>query len=797
MVRSSFAKAKPVWLEGYEKEMNLTAGFRAVFHKPEEGSVWFRIAASTLYRFYVNGRFAGHGPARGPHGYYRLDEWDITGWLAEGVNILAIEVTGYNTNSYYVLDQPSFIQAEIVRDHDVLAHTSANGMEFQAGLLKERLQKVQRYSFQRPFLEAYRLKEDYDAWRNDSSVELGSMKCVETEVKSLLPRQVPYPGFDERLPASIINAGKVIQGGCPEVMWTDRTLEKIGEKLKGFGEQELELHLSEELQKLSFKAGSITHQALNPDQLLQLNENSDFLFDFGVNTSGFAGFEFRCSSTARIMLLFDEVLTDGDIDFKRLECINAVSIQFQPGYYRFETFEPYTMRYLKLLITEGSGTIERVYIREYVNPDVSQAEFQCSSEKLNRIYEAGRETFRQNAVDIYMDCPSRERAGWLCDSFFTARVEFSLTGGSAIERSFLENFLLPSGFAHLPKGMLPMCYPADHPDGNFIPNWALWLVLELEEYGMRTGDMELVLAFKDKVYDLFSYLKGFRNEDGLLEKLDGWIFVEWSRANDFVQDVNYPTNMLYAAALACAGRIFEDSVLLAEAESIRSIIRWQAFNGEFFVDNAVRIGDELRRTENISEVCQYFAFYFDLVTPKTHPRLWNLLVSQFGPDRNTIEVFPFVHPANAFIGNYLRLELLARYGFESDVLKQMEKFFFYMAEKTGTLWEHQGEYASCNHGFASHVVFCLYRDALGISKLDKTNKTVEITFTENGLDQCKGKMMVDGQAVSVEWRREEALILYKIDVPEHYSLQIKNRSRYSPVSLRERGKALASRHKES
>ena len=27
-----------------------------------------------------------------------------------------------------------------------------------------------------------------------------------------------------------------------------------------------------------------------------------------------------------------------------------------------------------------------------------------------------------------------------------------------------------------------MCYPADHPDGTYIPNWAMWLILELKEY---------------------------------------------------------------------------------------------------------------------------------------------------------------------------------------------------------------------------------------------------------------------------------------------------------------------------
>ena len=30
-----------------------------------------------------------------------------------------------------------------------------------------------------------------------------------------------------------------------------------------------------------------------------------------------------------------------------------------------------------------------------------------------------------------------------------------------------------------------------------------------------------------------------------------------------------------------------------------------------------------------------------------------------------------------------------------------------MAQKTGTLWENDGDYASCNHGFASHVAVWL------------------------------------------------------------------------------------------
>ena len=40
---------------------------------------------------------------RGPHGYYRMDELDLSPHLRAGQNVLAIEVAGYNVNSYDTL----------------------------------------------------------------------------------------------------------------------------------------------------------------------------------------------------------------------------------------------------------------------------------------------------------------------------------------------------------------------------------------------------------------------------------------------------------------------------------------------------------------------------------------------------------------------------------------------------------------------------------------------------------------------------------------------------------------------
>jgi len=367
-----------------------------------------------------------------------------------------------------------------------------------------------------------------------------------------------------------------------------------------------------------------------------------------------------------------------------------------------------------------------------------------------------------------MDCPGRERAGWLCDSFFTARAERDFCGSNPIEHSFLENYLLPGRYPFLPKGMLPMCYPSDHNDHVFIPNWAMWFVLELEEYLHRTGDRGLVDALKRKVYGLLDYFKPFLNRDGLLERLDQWIFIEWSEAAKFVRDVSYPTNMLYAGMLDAAAALYGDPALGKQAARVRQVIRKQSFDGEFFVDNAIRKADgSLEVTRNRTETCQYYAFFFNVATPTSHPELWRKLLSEFGPDRDPAVRHPEIHPANAFIGFFLRLDILSCYGQHRLILEQLYKNYLPMAQITGTLWEHKDASASCNHGFASHVAHILYRDILGL-RVDPVAKTVIFRIPDLPLDWCDARIPVGNEWIEAGWRRKAGAIQHHLRVPKGF-----------------------------
>jgi alpha-L-rhamnosidase len=439
-----------------------------------------------------------------------------------------------------------------------------------------------------------------------------------------------------------------------------------------------------------------------------------------------------------------------------------------------ETFEPYTLRYGKVLVLEGALTLQDFYLRRYENTDTERATFSAPDDRLMTLFEAGRSTFAQNATDVFMDCPSRERAGWLCDSFFTSRVAQDLNGHTEVEQNFFENLALPESFAHLPKGMWPMCYPSDHYDGVFIPNWALWGVVQLGDYHKRSGDQATIDAMEKRVFDLFKYFKPFENEDGLLEKLDSWVFVEWSKANEWVQDVNYPSNMLYAGALDTAAELFDRPELAEKAAKIRKIVADQSFNGTFFVDNALRKDGKLEVTENMSEVCQYFAFFFGLATPETHPELWAKLRDEFGPKRVERGLYPEVAPANSFIGNMLRVEILSKAGRTQQILDESIDYLMYMAERTGTLWENTGDYASLNHGFASHICHTLYRDVLGIYAIDPVKKEVTLRFTDLDLPSCSGTIPVGDEVISLEWTRDGDTIAYQLELPDRYTVRVEN-----------------------
>ena len=697
-----FEKAQAIWADGRSEEMNCELSFRTVIPKGEETKLF--LAASSIYRLWVNGEFICAGPARAAHGWYRVDEICLSPFLTEDRNYVVTEVLGYNVNSYDTLDQPSFLTEEIWQGNEVISYTGGESITIHD--FKNRVQKVQRYSFQRAFIDAYQYEDEnkYMYHMNESAQSLCKIE-IQTD-KRYIYRDVEMPGFETLEPVSVIKKGTAYYEKEKTEIIPEEYFFKIKQDLKGYAREKTEIHVSEEAQKIQLQETECSENAIAIRQLPLSDEYA--IYELPYNATGFFDIRLEVREKSRTFVMFDEILSNGSVDFLRMNSCNCFVYRMNAGKYRLMNFAPYTMKYLQIVVL-GECIVEQVQFKEYKNSSVLKRIHLPQDTELALIYDAALESFRANALDLFMDCPSRERGGWLCDSYFTSSVEYVLTGKNVIEKAFLENFILNKEFRHIPEGMIPMCYPADHNNGNFIPQWAMWYVLEIEKYVYGNQDFELAERSKNLIYSLLKYFESFENENGMLENLQGWNFIEWSRANDpdLVNGVNFPTNMLYMRMLKCVSALYKDLILERKADRLRKNIRKRSFNGMFYTDNEHRDKNQLVNPGICTEVCQYYAFFTGVATVKEDSELWKIMKNKFGPIRSTINDYPEIAGTNVFIGKYLRIELLYRQGLFEEVIKEIKEVFLGMAKETGTLWEHTLPTASCNHGFASYVLYWL------------------------------------------------------------------------------------------
>ncbi len=665
-----FKRAKPVFPESLSRVENAHVVFRGTLPC---GSAKVFVTACSQYKLYVNGKFVSYGPARCAKDCYRVDELDVSDFLTESEN----EVTAFVSNPYvecfHAVKSQGFFFFEARRGEEVLL----TGGEMACTELSCRERRTLRVNCQRTFIESYRANGGclLPGVREDAP----SLPLAVQPERRLFPRETLPPDN------SVVNAS-----ACGEGRFA------VGPPVPCF-EDGIEEHLPARYFRFPIP------EAENPSRLLQrvMKGNSGGswqTFDFGRVTSGFLGMRVKVREGGMCALLFDELLQHGDLRHGRCVSENFIWFVLAPGEYEFESLEINTARYVKFMSFGGGARVSDVSVRQYRYGGKLRS-FECGDPELNLLYEAACETFRQNAVDFFCDCPGRERGGWLCDSYFTGRAEYLLTGENRIERAFLQNFALYDGHQDLlPEEMLPSVYPSDCYDDKYpyIPNWAMFLVLELEEYAARTGDAETVAAFRKKLFALADWFQSYENESGLLENLPGWVFVEWSRANDLVSGINYPTNMLYARMLKALFALYGESRFLEKFETLKERILSESYDGNYFRDNAA--------SKEQTEVCQYYAVEF---LGLHEDERFSSLIRRLGERFSGTAHDEGVHPAAAFIGKYLRLQFLCREKRREQVLAECRALFLPMARRTGTLWENLNERGSCCHGFASYLACVL------------------------------------------------------------------------------------------
>lgn len=677
-----------VWAEGQKNQMNRAFAFVLDLGKKQMGEIC--LSAASCYKVIADGKLMGFGPNRTAHGYARAAVYPFN------AQYITVEVQSHFVPNFcWVKREPFF--ACVLKTESGKEYFAE---DFNCFALSDRVQKVRRYSFQRGFCETYINEKDRTAlYFCKPQNAFPRVKTEKAELPHLLPSETLNPALSE------IFAEKVIDSGycktSPEIaVYVDRTETLIGTVIEGFKRSEWQDFSTDEISRITYLSGA---------------KSGDYAYetlDFSRIVTGIVEVEIIAGNAGEVFFAFDEILSDEKLKtIKPFRGDTANVFKWtvkKAGVYNLSAFEPYAFRYANVITS--AGVKANVKVRAYENPEAGKMLFECDDKKIEQIMEAARHTFAHNAVDLLTDCPSRERAGWLSDSFFSSVAERVFTGDNKVERAFLQNYILADKSGH-PKGMIPRCYPADYyEEDGFIPNWSLWYILEIYKYFTQYGYDETVEKSRANVEGILNYFVDFENEFGVLEDLKGWIFVEWSAANnsDHINGINVPSNACYYASLLAAAKVYGIKGLKEKAEKVKDYLLKNAYVDGFFVDNLIRNekGDIIP-TENYTETCQYYMFFFKCADKHTHKELFDKMLNEYGKSDSSVSggnpVKKQLTPSNMIYGVYMRLELLMREQKRVELLNECVRYFYDMTQKTGTLWENNTASASCDHGFASYV----------------------------------------------------------------------------------------------
>lgn len=96
-----------------------------------------------------------------------------------------------------------------------------------------------------------------------------------------------------------------------------------------------------------------------------------------------------------------------------------------------ETFEPQAFKFVRLAMLSGRATWSAPTVRQYRNPTLFNRRYRGSDPVAAQVLDAAAQTLSLCATDAFMDCPSRERAAWLGDSYITGPAVQAFAARSA------------------------------------------------------------------------------------------------------------------------------------------------------------------------------------------------------------------------------------------------------------------------------------------------------------------------------------------------------------------------------
>ena len=430
-------------------------------------------------------------------------------------------------------------------------------------------------------------------------------------------------------------------------------------------------------------------------------------------------------------------------------------------------------------ITEEQATPDLLTYLVMSSDVAVRADFSCSDERLNRLYEMACRADRANLMYVPTDCPHREKNGWTADISLSA--EHILLNFDAVKT--LREWLRNVKKAQWPSGELPGVVPT----AGFGFRWGngpIWdsVCVYLPYYCYKySGDKEIISENLDIIFRYLRYVLSRRDARGLIEiGLEDWAQPNYEEEKTLSPVLFTDSAMVFDMAQKAAflATVTGNAALAEEAKEMAAQMK-RAIRAHL-VDPATMTaaGD--------CQISQAVAIAFGIFEEEELPAALDRLVEAV---RRAGE-----HLLCGVLGGRFLFHVLAEHGHMDLAMKVLTApdYPSYMQ------WVEDGCTALCesfvphgkgdkngrdskNHHFWGDISSFLIQDIAGIKPNPHLRSVREFEISPafaEGIGHASAKVALAGEEVSVSWEQsKEGILLHvtatagvtgKIRLPQGY-----------------------------
>lgn len=506
--------------------------------------------------------------------------------------------------------------------------------------------------------------------------------------------------------------------------------------------------------------------------------NGGYLYEFPINSAGLCRLKIKNARRGqKIVMQFAENLApDGGLDLR--------STNFLPMRYEHrdiyickgnseETYMPmftyHGFKYVLVMGLEEEQATEDLLTYVVMNTALEKrAEFKCSDEIVNKIWDATTVSNLANFYHFPTDCPHREKNGWTGDASLSAEQMLMSLSCEKNLKEWMNNVrkaMVPSGEIY---GVVPTAY------------WGLtcgpaWdgVIVNIPYYmWIYRGDREILKENATAIVRYLNFLTTKITDKGVVNfGINDWVPAGRREAGSSRTPSYFTATVTAMDICRKASEIFDELGMKYQkvfADTLYSDLR--SALRKYAVDlNTLTVHGRCITT-------QAMAIYYDVFENGEKQYAFDKLVKMFdnkngGFDCGCLGIRILFHTLSDFGRADLAYKLITRTEFPG--------YGYWIVNGRTSLGEQfipvDEEQSSLNHHFFGDVISWFMKNLAGINLNPYHNNVNEVRFAPKfiaELDNAEASMTVPAGEIKAEWHRDGENVIYTVTVPDGMSARI-------------------------